>query len=272
MFNLGVEGIARLRRLAPFAEKSVAWEPLAGLVDGSNVYFRVRRDPVSANSLTVFESGGSVPHSFTDPDLVTMSSAPVSQPYANYIHQPLTDRQAKQLLMDGVMELEMRWPRGLRLSSSTASYVAASEDDTNIYVVGASSLADPSDNVSLSDREAQKGVIIQCAYYTYRFAELLIAARSAVSVRGTAGGMALDRKAIPNFLIMAIEKLDKRLGRQLQNAWAEWSGGVSLGGVHIEPHTRDYWDNYEWQSVSLLEDWRASHRYQASDVDLLGIS
>lgn len=272
MFDLGVEGVTRLRRLAPFSEKSIAWEPLAGLVDGTNTYFRVRRDPVKASSLTVYESGGSTPYTFTQPDLVTMTSAPTAQPYGNYVHQPLTDRQAKQLLMDGIMELEMRWARGLRLSSSTSSYVVATEDDTNIYVVGADTLTDPSDTVNLSDREAQKGIIVQCAYYVYRFAELLIAARTAVSVRGTAGGMTLDRKAIPQFLIMSLQKLDERIATQIHAAMVEWTGGASLGGVFKEPHSRDYWDNYEWQSASILHNWEVSHRYQPSDVDVLAIS
>lgn len=271
MFDLAVEGVTRLRRLAPFSEKSVAWEALAGLVDGINTYFRVRRPPVKDDSLTVYVSGSTASHTLTDPNLVTLSSPPVAQPYANYIHQPLTTRQAKQLLMDGVTELEMRWSRGLRLSSSSASYAAATEDDSHIYVVGASSVADPSDDVNLSDREAQKGVIVQCAYYVYRLSELISAARNAVSVRGTAGGMTLDRRAIPTALLQAMARLEMRLDKQINDAAIEWTGGSSLGGYIAALHTRDYYNEYEWLSSSKLEDWAATYRYQHSDVDLEAI-
>ena len=272
MFDLAVAGITRLRRLAPFAERPVAWEPLSGLVDGSNKRFRVRQGPIKADTLTAYVSDVSVTKTVVSPDVVLLSTAPAAQPYASYTHQPLTTLQAKQLLMDGVTELEMRWSRGLRMSSSNATYVAAAETDDHIYVIAKSTVTDPSDEVALSTSETQLGLLLSCTSYVYRLSDLLVASLAAISVRGTAGGMTLDRRAIPTALLQVLALLDLRLRRQIVNAQSEWTDGESLGGTFDPIMTRDYMNEYEWQSAAVLQNWYNTYRYTPSDVDLLAIT
>ena len=162
LFNLAVEGVSRLRRTTPFGEVPIAWEPMAGLVDGINTRFRTRKSPVKANSITVYVSNVAVAATLTPPDVMILGAAPAAQPYATYIHQPLSILQAKQLMMDGVVELELRWPRGWRMSSSTAAFVEATEADTNIYVMRSNALTDPSDSIALSTSENQRGLVVAC--------------------------------------------------------------------------------------------------------------
>jgi len=239
-----------------------------GLVDGSNKRFRVRQSPVKPNTLTVYVGGVEATATLVSPDVVIMDAAPVAQPYADYTHQPLTDRQARQLMMDGITEAEMRWPRGLRLSSSNVSYVAATEDDTNIYVLAQSTVADPSDEVNLSESETQRGLLVACASYVYRLSDLVRFAQAAVSVRGTAGGMTLDRRSVPDAMLQVMAFQDKRLTWQFLNAQVEWTGGDCLGEAFDPIVTKTYMDEYEWQTTSKLEDWFATYRYNPSDVDL----
>jgi len=270
-FDLAVEGIARLRRMTPFGEEPIAYEPLSGLVNGSNTRFRTRKGPVKPNSLTAYISGGSVPVTLTDPDVVTFNTAPVAQPYASYVHQPLSDLRAKQLLMDGVTELEIRWPRGWRLSSSSVAYVAAAEADTNIFVLDDDTVADPSNAVDLSTSENQKALVVSCALFVYRMAQGWRMAMAAVSLRGTAGGITVDRRSIPQAMEKMLERSDARLKRQIVSAATEWTNGASLGGAIMPIHTRDYMQQYEWQSSSTLQGWRTTYQYDPSDVDLEAI-
>lgn len=271
LFDLAVEGVARLRRMTPFGEQPIAYEPVSGLVDGSNTRFRTRKSPVKPNSSTVYVSGGSVAHTLVEPDVLILGSAPAAQPYASYVHQPLSATRAKQLLMDGITELEMRWPRGWRLSSSSVAYVAATEADANIYVLAESSITDPSDEVALSTSENQRGLVMHCAMFVYRLAQVWRAAQAAVSLRGTAGGMTLDRRAIPTAMLQALAVFERRLRRMLVDAQIEWTAGDSLGGPLTPVHTRDYMQQYEWVTSAVLEDWYTVYRYDPSDVDLEAI-
>lgn len=271
-FDLAVEGVDRLRATTPFGEIPIAWEPLAGLVDGVNTRFRTRKSPVKANSITVYVSNVAVAATLTPPDVMILDAAPAAQPYASYTHQPLSVLQAKQLMMDGVTELEMRYPRGWRMSSSTVTFAEADASDANIYVVSAGSMLDPSDEVDLSTSENQRGIVVACAVYVYRMAQAFSASLAAVSLRGTAGGMTLDRKAIPNAIMAVLAMYDKRLSSQLIQGMMEWTGGSSLGGGIGTFATRDYMLEYEWQTSSKLEDWYATYSFNPSDVDLLAIS
>jgi len=269
-FDLAVEGLARLRRMTPLGETPVASEPMAGLVDGVNTLFRTRKSPVKTNSISVVAGGVAVPGTLVPPDIFDCTAAPVAQPYASYTLQPLSDLRAKQLLMDGVTELEGRWPRGWRLSSSTASFVAATENDAHIYVLSEGALTDPSDDVALSTSENQRGLVMACAMYVFRMAQAFAASLAAVSIRGTAGGMTLDRKAIPSAILAALAMYDRRIQTQLIQAMMEWTGGDSLGGRVGAIATRDYMLAYEWQTAAKLENWSALYSFLPSDVDLMG--
>jgi hypothetical protein len=271
-FDLAVEGLARLRRTHPFGETPIASEPMAGLVDGVNTLFRTRKGPVKTNSITVYVSGVVAPGTFVPPDIMDMTTAPVAQPYATYTHQPLSDLQAKQLLMDGITELESRWPRAWRMSSSTVTFTAATEADANIYVVSGDSMADPSDEVALSTSENQRGLVVACATYVYRMAQAFAASLAAVSIRGTGGGMTLDRKAIPSAMMGMLAMYDKRLRTATIQAMMEWTGGASLGGGISAIATRDYMQQYEWQTSSKLYNWYDTYSFDPSDVDLEAIA
>lgn len=271
-FDLAIEGLARLRRTTPFGEQPISWEPLSGLVDGSNTRFRSRKSPIKPNSLTAYVSGSVVVATLTSPDLVTLASAPAAQPYASYVYQPLSDLRGKQLLMDGIYELERRWPRGWRLSSVTSSFTAATEADSHIYVLRSDALTDPSDEVALSTSENQRALVLSCATYVYRMAQAWAASLAAVSIRGTGGGMTLDRRAIPTAMMNMLAMYDKRLQSQLIQGMMEWTGGDSLGGGLSPIATRDYMEQWEWQTASILEDWYGNYRYDPSDVDLEAIA
>jgi len=134
-----------------------------------------------------------------------------------------------------------------------------------------SSVADPNDNVYLSQSENQRGLVLHCAMYVYQLAQLWRAAQASVSLRGTAGGMTLDRRSIPTAMLQALAMYDQRLRRMIVDGQTEWTDGLSLGGVVSVIHTRDYMQNYEWQSSSILEDWYNVYLYDPSDVDLQAI-
>lgn len=271
-FDLAVEGVARLRRTTPFGEVPIAWEPMQGLVDGVNTRFRTRKGPVKANSITVYVSNVAVAATLVPPDVMILDAAPAALPYATYTHQPLSVLQAKQLMMDGVTELEGRWPRAWRMSSSTVTFTAATEADAHIYVVSGSSMADPSDEVALSTSENQRGLVVACAVYVYRMAQVFATAMAAVSIRGSGGGMTLDRKAIPSAMMAMLAVYDKRLRGQMIQAAMEWTGGESLGGGIDVIATRDYMQQYEWQTSSKLYGWYSTYSFDPSDVDLEAIS
>ena len=271
-FDLAVEGLARLRRTTPFGEQPIAWEPLSGLVDGSNMRFRTRRSPVKTNSITVYVSNVAVVAVFTAPDIVTLAAAPAAQPYATYVYQPLSDLRGKQLLMDGIYEMERRWPRGWRLSSTTSSYTAATEADSHIYILASGSLTDPSSEVALSTSENQRALCLSCAMYVYRLAQAWVASIAAVSIRGSGGGMTLDRRSIPRAMMDMLAVYDKRLQSQLIQGMMEWSGGASLGGALSPFATRDYMQQWEWQTSSILQDWYGTYSFIPSDVDLDAIA
>jgi len=245
---------------------------MQGLVDGINTRFRTRKSPVKANTITVYVSNVAVAATLTPPDVMILGSAPAAQPYATYTHQPLSVLQAKQLMMDGVTELEIRWPRAWRMSSSAVTFAAADPSDTNIYVVSGNSMQDPSDNVALSTSENQRGIVVACAVYVYRMAQAFATAMAAVSVRGTAGGMTLDRKAIPSAMMNLLAMYDKRLRSHITQAAMEWTGGDSLGGTIGAIATRDYMQQYEWQTASKLHGWYSTYSFDPSDVDLMAIS
>ena len=151
MYNLSIEGVRELSRSGLFRKAKVVREPLDGIPDSSNLVFRTQYKPLTeTEDVTIFNtvSGGSVSSgSYTvDYDtgtvLFTDNAAPASQPATSYHWANLTTREFKQILLDGFDTMEAIFPRGWRVSSGSVTYTAATEDDTDIFIVAGNSVAD----------------------------------------------------------------------------------------------------------------------------------
>ena len=268
MYDLAVDGVRDLARSGLFERQTEYREPLDGIPDGSNLLFRTQYRPIlSTEDVTVHlsMSGGSVSSgSYTvDHDsgsvLFTSNAAPTTQPAVSYTWANQTLRQFKQILMDGFTTMELLIHRGWRLSSSSATYSMADEDDTNIFVVGASDLLDPSD-FSLS--KTQIGFFQCCCRLAYLNNRLLQAAEHDIDYREDRGISVTRTRRAPN-LERAFQVEWQKMLKYIEAVNEEVYAGADLYGDYIEPPaTEFYLSDYQWQEASKLLNLRELYKYE----------
>ena len=267
MYNIATDGVRELSRCGLFRKVKVVREPLDGIPDGSNLVFRIQYRPLTeTEDVTVFNtvSGGSVSSgSYTvDYDtgtvLFTNNAAPSSQPAISYHWANLTTREFKQVLLDGFDTMEAIFPRGWRVSSGSVTYVAATEDDTDIFVVSGDSIADP----GFSDSRTQLAFYQCCCRIAYLDTRMISSAEDDIDYREDRGISVTRTKRTPN-LERAFDKEWQKMLRYLEGVYTEhYSASDRYGQYFSSPATEDYLQRLEWQEESKFLDLRALYRYR----------
>jgi len=271
LYDLAVDGVRDLARSGLFNQETEYREPLDGIPDGSNLLFRTQYRPVlSTETVTVYSSmsGDTVSSgSYTvDHDsgsvLFTSNAAPSSQPAISYTWANQTLRQFKQILIDGFTTMEMLVHRGWRLSSGSYTYSAATEDDANIFVVGASGLSDPAcGDVTFSTSRAQTGFFQCCCRLAYLNNRLLQSAEHDIDYREDRGATITRTKRTPN-LERAFNVEWQKMLRYIESVYDEVYDDADRYGDYITPlATEFYLSDYEWQEASRLLDLRELYKY-----------
>ncbi len=269
MYNLSIEGVRELSRSGLFRKAKVVREPLDGIPDSSNLVFRTQYKPLTeTEDVTIFNtvSGGSVSSgSYTvDYDtgtvLFTDNAAPASQPATSYHWANLTTREFKQILLDGFDTMEAIFPRGWRVSSGSVTYTAATEDDTDIFIVAGNSVADP----GFAARHTQLAVYQCCCRIAYLDTRMISSAEDDIDYREDRGISVVRTKRTPN-LERAFDKEWLKLLRYLEGVYDEhYPASDRYGQYFSSPATEDYLENWEWQYSSKRRNLRATYRFGIS--------
>lgn len=267
-YNIAVEGVRELSRSGLFRKSKVVREPLDGIPDSSNLVFRTQYYPLTeTEDVTVFNtvSGGSVTSGSyaldydTGTVLFTDNAAPSSQPAISYHWANLTTLEFKQILLDGFDTMEAIFPRGWRVSSGSVSYIAATEDDTDIFVVSGDSIADP----SFATSRTQLAFYQCCCRIAYLDTRMISSAENDIDYREDRGISVTRTRRTPNFE-RAFNKEWQKMLRYLESVYGEhYSASDRYGQYYKSPATESYLAVHEWQEYSKLMDLRTVYRYGA---------
>jgi hypothetical protein len=251
MYDLKLTGVTDLARFTQLLEiRKVTRDPLQGAVNGSNKYFYSNSTPLlSSGSTVVVVNGSSVANTVVyETGEFYLTAAPSYQPYANYTYSSLTSENVTRILLLGFDEMEQRWARGWRLSSSNSSYSAGDETSSALYVSAKDSLSDPtSSGILFSTSKSQIAFYMKSCQYAYISQQQLLAATETMNYR-EAGGMAVSNEKRADVLDRTLTRLERELTRALMIAQAEWlrtSGG--FGAAILPEHSTDYDANFEWR-------------------------
>jgi len=244
-------GIADLTRFTQLLDlRRVTRDPLSGIVDGTNYIFNTTYSPcLSSGSTTVYVNYvNQTGYTFIyDTGEVQLATPPAYQPFANYTACSETSETIKRMLMLGLDEMETRWSRGFRLSSSLSSYVAATESDTSAYIVDPTLLIDPiSGQSSFSLSRAEIGFYMKSVQYAYFSHQQYDTAMAGISYK-EAGGMSVSTVSRSKDLGNLLTRLDKEMAKQLISIQAAWLQGGGFAAFIGPYHTKDYLGNFSWQ-------------------------
>ena len=260
MYELLTTGQADLINFTRLVDiKKIARDPLTGVVDGSNPTFFANFSPLlSSGSTSVLVSGvaqtGVIEY---DTGQFNLNSAPSAQPFAWYTFTSWTVEQMTRVLLRGFDEMESRWARGFRLSSSSSSFVLPTVSDAAIYLIDKDVVQDPVYlNGTWSLMRSQVALYMKCCEFAYYAGIAGDEARVGTAYREAVGMSVNTAHRSPN-----LEKLMDRLEKEVcaalftaQNAW--YSDGSGVGAAVLNPQTLDYKTNFEWQVASKDGNWR----------------
>lgn len=258
IFDLAIQGFLAFTRVSlSIAQRKIARDPLAGLVNGANKVFYTNFWPMlsSGSSPIVLYDGASpaVGGGTADYDTgeVVLANVPTSQPLATYTFTPYTGTQVIRFLINGFVEMESRWGRGYKLVDGSGA--AADETSARILVADSNGLEPTiTGNLTFSQSILQIGFLIACADYAYNVAVLGEAARTDHMVREGIRGMTVDKTKRPPNMEVALDRLDTKLSDTLYSAQLEQLGTAVYGAFIAGPLTLDYLYNQEWQTSSKL--------------------
>jgi hypothetical protein len=257
MYDLYVDGLRDLARSQLFRRIRRVREGMVGLTDGVNRVFRTVYAPLFSAATTQIYSSGSLLSSGSYSldveagyiELVTPLTAGL-QPQATYEQVDLTTTQQKDLLFRAVEEMELRWPRGYRRSSTSATYTAATGDEDHVYVMDGTLVADPVvGSTTFGSSLVQHAFLIGCVEYLLLLTQAQYAAPNEFSFREDRG-VAIDRKGIPAAIEAALSRQEKRLAYLVRQAQEESYGLAGLGGYLSHPQSTDNQENYDWLTAA----------------------
>lgn len=251
MYDLNSDGLTDIKRAFPWAKQKFSRVALVGLVDGSNTTFHARHFPLQ--EVSVYNAVGSgLGYDSVDEEAgrISLSVAPSSTAYADYVMVERTDDELKDILQVGFDEMERRWSRGWALSTSG--------DAVNVVD---STGADPSvhGTTLFSASRAYIGILMLCARYTYLQQQGEYAAIHGLSYRQEGGFSADNRSRAPQ-IQSALTALDRRINRSIETVMAGLNP-TELGD-YLKPLKSDtYKGVFRWQGRgdqatdnSLLDD------------------
>jgi hypothetical protein len=263
VYDLAVDGMRDIKRFVTI--RRVARDPLSGIVDGSNRHFFSTYSPIyqSVSSISLFEgttpvSSGSYQTDY-DGGLVAVDIAPSQQLYATYDLCQHTNTELKRILMSAFDHMEAELARGFRLSSGSLAFVEATEDSTNIYVVGKSGVTDPvCGSLVFSTSRIQRGLLWACIEYTLSLRKLDAAADGFMWREDR--GITVDKSRMTQGRLSQLEFINKRVKFYRMAAADEYyTGADHLGRYVSSPATKEYLYDHEWQEQSKDEDWRGTY-------------
>lgn len=254
MYDLIANGEVDLVRYTQLLDiRRIIRDPLSGAIDGSNTIFQGNYSPALASGSTAIFSG-TTPLSnyvfFPDNAQFELASAPAlgsAQLYANYTYSSLLNETVVRMLFLGFDEMEARWSRGLRLTSSGSTYIAATEADSAIYIVGPSDVSDPTScGIYFSTARRQIAFYMKCIQYVYWSQRLYEEAAGGMAYK-EAGGMSVDTTKRAQNLKLLLDCLERDLEKLLLLAQIDWSQNASAIAIH-SPQSADYQENFAWQN------------------------
>ena len=254
MYDLYVDGLRDIQRSLLYRKVRVSRRGLVGVVDSLNKVFYTPHQPLLSAATTVIHTSGSVVDASTydldaESGCVEFDSAPSVQPEASYYQVDMTDSQVRDILWRGFVEMESRWTRGYRLSSGSASYVAATGDEAHAYVMGPVLATDPviAGTVTFSTSLAQRALFLACAELMMLISQANYSAAYDYSWKEDRG-MAIDKKSVAPNLEAAIARQEKKINSAVLAAEQETYGAGAMGIYIGNPKSEDYLENYEWQT------------------------
>lgn len=266
-FELWTDGLLVVDRFGRlFSKRSIARDPLSGVVDGVNTIFYANYYPIlSSGSMAVYVGGNTATAASTytvdyDAGCFTFSPAPVSQPQASYTFAKYTESIMRSVMVAGFDEMEGRWFRGLFLSSTLNSVTPITESSSTAYLVNSSGSDPTIGAITWSQSRAQIDFYAKCTQLAFYRS---LAGEHALSdfIWKEAAGLWIDKsKTVPN-LMLVIEQLEKDLLRLQNSAQYEWYGDTAFGGTITPPATREFLAHRYWEKASIDESWRTSTQY-----------
>lgn len=254
MYDLFTDGLQDLKDLLIFRTEKFSYQGMLGLTSGSNQLFQTPHHPLlSAATTTIYLSGVALSSGSytldTETGMARFASAPSEgvQPEATYYRCDYSDTQLKQILWAAFRQMEMRWRRSLRLSSSSVSYAAATIRSAYAYLCDDDELIDPviSGSIVFSTSHVQTGLLLAIAQLILTQQERDQAAKTAISFREDRG-MAMDRSKIPDALSQAVAYQEKLVTDALREAQRENYGTEHPGGFISREPSDDYTHNFAW--------------------------
>lgn len=254
MYNLKTTGVTDLARFTQLLDlKKMTHDPLMGVVDSSNKIFTANFSPLSSSGSTAVFLGTVAQSGYTvvnETGEFTLASAPAVQPTANYTFTSLTDTDVVRILLLGFDEMEQRWTRKLRLSSSNSAFAQGNEDSGSLFVVTSdgTTVADPTaSSIFFSTSVAQIAFYMKCCQYAYLTQQQLDVAIGTMSYKEP-GGLSVSNERRVDALEKVLLRIERELGRALLVAQSEWlltAGGFASFVAPI--HSKDYDANFEWR-------------------------
>jgi hypothetical protein len=249
LFASGVTDLARYTQLLDL--RRVTRDPLSGIVDGTNYIFNTTYSPCLSSGSTAVSVNYVNQTGYTfifDTGEIQLASPPASQPFANYTSTSLTSETIKRMLFLGLDEMETRWARGFRLSSSLSSYVPATESDVSAYIVDPNLLVDPvAGTASFSLARAEIAFYMKSVQYAYFSHAQFQTAMDGISYK-EAGGMSVSTVSRSPAIDKLLARLDKEMGKQLISIQAAWLQGGGFAAFIRNEHSKDYSSNFEWRA------------------------
>ena len=266
-FELWTDGLLVVDRIGRlFNKRSIARDPLSGVVDGANTVFYANYYPILSSGSLALYAGGNTPvasSSYTvdyDAGCFTLTPAPVSQPQASYTFAKYTESIMRSVMVAGFDEMEGRWYRSLFLSDTLNTVVPITESSSAAYIVDSTGSDPAVGAITWSQSRAQIDFYAKCTQLAfYR----TLAGEHALSdfIWKEAQGLFVDKsKTVPN-LLAVIKQLEADLQRTQNSAQFEWYGDASYGGTITPPATREFVAHRYWEKASIAEGWRESTAY-----------
>lgn len=257
MYDLCVDGVMAWYQRRPSSKRLVRREPLVGVVNGTNTIFLTSHRPFLYESLAIYTADApfvpaTVYSADADGGVIRLSYAPDVQAVADYTAVPLSTRQVIYFAWAGFDLMQALWPRDLRLSNDETQYLAASPDDTHIYICSASGDGLPTDPVTgsltLATSARQRAFLARCIEYAFLEAASVDAALADVAIRERFGGIAVDPTRRTRNILDAKKDLWEDLLRALLSAQDEVypDGEQYVADVNVQ-HTEFYEKVFQWQ-------------------------
>lgn len=263
-YDLATRGFTDFVRLQNVLDqRPISRDPLSGILDGTNRVFHASYFPVlTTGSFAVYVGGAGALLGSADYNTgeVILDEPPESQPFANYTHTPFTSTQILSFTIQGFFEMESRWTRGWQLLDGDGNW--ATETSGSVLVCDNNGNDPQCGSINFSTSRAQIGFLMACAEYRYLKTALLSSAIHDYMWRESVRGMTVDKSRTPANIKLAADLLLEELMASQQQAMIQaYPGGDQYGGFIANPSTADYMSNYEWQTGSIIENYRGTLGY-----------